>query len=73
MTEEAKKVTKTEGRRCLNQLINVAAAEKVSSLRTEESFAEERPKGDIKKARFRCGTQLLAIAARMMPVRSNYS
>jgi len=31
-------------------LINVAVAEKVSALRTEEYFAERAAKGDIKKA-----------------------
>jgi hypothetical protein len=34
----------------LNQLINVAIAEKVSALRTDEYFAERAPKGDIRKA-----------------------
>jgi hypothetical protein len=34
----------------VNQLINVAVAEKVSALRTEEYFAERAAKGDIKKA-----------------------
>jgi hypothetical protein len=33
----------------VNQLINVAVAEKVSALRTEEYFAERAAKGDIKK------------------------
>ena len=47
--EEAKKVAKAEGV-AVNQLINVAVAEKVSALRTEEYFAERATKGDIKKA-----------------------
>ena len=47
--EEAKKVAKAEGV-AVNQLINVAVAEKVSALRTEEYFAERAAKGDIKKA-----------------------
>ena len=34
----------------MNQLINVAIAEKVSALRTEEYFAERAAQGDIKKA-----------------------
>ena len=34
----------------VNQLINVAVAEKVSALRTEEYFAERAGRGDIKKA-----------------------
>ena len=49
MMEEAKKVAKAEGV-AVNQLINVAVAEKVSALRTEEYFAERFAKGDIKKA-----------------------
>ena len=44
-----KKVAKAEGV-AVNQLINVAVAEKVSALRTEEYFAERAAKGDIKKA-----------------------
>jgi hypothetical protein len=34
----------------VNQLINVAVAEKVSALRTEEYFAERAAGGDVKKA-----------------------
>ena len=34
----------------VNQLINVAVAEKVSALRTEDYFAERTARGDIKKA-----------------------
>jgi hypothetical protein len=49
LMEEAKKVAKAEGV-AVNQLINVAVAEKVSALRTEEYFAERAAKGDIKKA-----------------------
>jgi hypothetical protein len=47
--EEATKVAKAEGV-AVNQLINVAVAEKVSALRTEGYFAERAAKGDIKKA-----------------------
>jgi len=47
--EEATKVAKAEGV-AVNQLINVAVAEKVSALRTEEYFAERAARGDIKKA-----------------------
>ena len=47
--EETKKVAKAEGV-AVNQLINVAVAEKVSALRTEEYFAERAAKGDIRKA-----------------------
>jgi hypothetical protein len=49
LMEEAKKVAKAEGV-AVNQLINVAVAEKVSALRTEEYFAERAAKGDVKKA-----------------------
>jgi hypothetical protein len=49
LMEEAKKVAKAEGV-AVNQLINVAVAEKVSALRTEEYFAERAGRGDIKKA-----------------------
>jgi hypothetical protein len=49
LMEEAKKVAKAEGV-AVNQLINVAGAEKVSALRTEEYFAKRAAKGDIKKA-----------------------
>lgn len=34
----------------VNQLINVAVAEKVSALRTEEYFAERALRGGLKKA-----------------------
>jgi hypothetical protein len=47
--EEAKKVAKAEGV-AVNQLINVAVAEKVSALRTEEHFARRAAKDFIKKA-----------------------
>jgi hypothetical protein len=48
LMKEAKKVAQAEGV-AMNQLINVAVAEKVSALRTEEYFAEP-PKSNIKKA-----------------------
>ena len=44
LMEEARKVAKAEGV-AMNQLINVAVAEKVSALRTEEYFAERAAKG----------------------------
>jgi hypothetical protein len=47
--EEVKKVAKAEGV-AVNRLINVAVAEKVSALRTEEYFAERASRGDLKKA-----------------------
>jgi hypothetical protein len=49
LMEEAKRVAKAEGV-AVNQLINVAVAEKVSALRTEEYFAARATRGDIKKA-----------------------
>jgi len=49
LLEEAKKVAKAEGV-AVNQLINLAVAEKVSALRTEEYFAERAAKGDLRKA-----------------------
>lgn len=47
--EEARKVAKQEGV-AVNQLINVAVAEKLSALRTEAYFAERAAKDDIRKA-----------------------
>ncbi len=49
LMEEARKVAKAEGV-AVNQLINVAVAEKVSALRTEEYFAERAKHGDVRKA-----------------------
>ena len=49
LMEEARKLAKAEGV-AMNQLINVAVAEKVSALRTEEYFAERAARGDITKA-----------------------
>ena len=49
LMQEVKKVAKAEGV-AVNQLINVAVAEKVSALRTEEYFAERSARGDINKA-----------------------
>jgi hypothetical protein len=49
LMEEARKVAKTEGV-AVNQLINVAVAEKLSALRTEEYFAERAARGDVRKA-----------------------
>jgi hypothetical protein len=50
LLEEAKRVAKTEGV-ALNQLINVAVAEKVSALRTEEYFRERSGRANIAKAK----------------------
>ncbi len=49
LMEEAKKVAKAEGV-AVNQVINVAVAEKVSALRTGRAFAERAARGDSKKA-----------------------
>ncbi len=46
LMEEARKVAKAEGV-AVNQLINVAVAEKVSALRTETYFAERARRGDV--------------------------
>lgn len=49
LMEEARKLAKAEGI-AVNQLINVAVAEKVSALRTEEYFAARAARGDVDKA-----------------------
>ena len=49
LMEEARRVARTEGV-AVNQLINVAVAEKVSALRTENYFVERAAKGDVAKA-----------------------
>jgi hypothetical protein len=50
LLEEAKRVSESEGV-ALNQLINVAVAEKVSALRTEEYFRERAGRANIGKAK----------------------
>lgn len=49
LLEEARKLAESEGV-ALNQLINVAVAEKLSALRTERYFAERAARADIPKA-----------------------
>jgi hypothetical protein len=49
LLEEARKLAETEGV-ALNQLINVAVAEKLSALRTETYFAERAARADIPRA-----------------------
>lgn len=49
LMEEARKVAKAEGI-AVNQLINVAIAEKLSVLRAEEYFAERAARGHVTKA-----------------------
>lgn len=48
LLEEARKAAESEGV-ALNQLINVAVAEKISALRTREYFAERRQRADRKE------------------------
>jgi len=48
--EEAKRGAESEGV-ALNQLINVAVAEKVSALRTEDYFRERASRANITKAK----------------------
>src|SRR5437763_15066372 len=48
--EEAKRVSETEGV-ALNQLINVAVAEKLSALRTEEYFRERSSRANMNRAK----------------------
>ena len=49
LLDELRKVAATEGV-ALNQLINVAVAEKLSALRTEDYFRERAARGDVGKA-----------------------
>src|SRR5437899_6803341 len=49
LLEEARKLAEAEGV-ALNQLINVAVAEKLSALRTEEYFTERAARANIPKA-----------------------
>lgn len=50
LLEEARRVAESEGV-ALNQLINVAVAEKLSALRTEDYFRERASRGDVKRAK----------------------
>jgi hypothetical protein len=50
LLDEARKLAEAEGV-ALNQLINVAVAEKLSALRTESYFAERRGRADLPRAR----------------------
>jgi hypothetical protein len=49
LLEEARKAAEAEGV-ALNQLINVAVAEKLSALRTEAYFAERAGRADLDEA-----------------------
>lgn len=48
LLEEARKLAATEGV-ALNQLINVAVAEKLSALRTDAYFGARRARGSVRK------------------------
>lgn len=48
--EEARRVSEAEGV-ALNQFINVAVAEKLSALRTEDYFRERGRRGDVARAK----------------------
>jgi hypothetical protein len=50
LLEEARRVAESEGV-ALNQLINVAVAEKVSALRTESYFLTRAGRADLEKAK----------------------
>ena len=50
LLDEARKVAAKDGVE-LNQLINVAVAEKLSALRTEEYFAERAARADVELAK----------------------
>ena len=50
LMDEARKLAKSEGV-AVNQLINVAIAEKVAALRTEEYFAERAERANVDRAR----------------------
>ena len=50
LLEEARRVSESEGV-ALNQFINVAVAEKLSALRTEEYFRERSTRADMAKAK----------------------
>ena len=50
LLEEARRVAESEGV-ALNQLINVAVAEKVSALRTADYFRERANRADLSRAK----------------------
>jgi hypothetical protein len=49
LLEEARKIAKSEGV-ALNQLINVAVAEKISVMRTEDFFRERAKRANVPEA-----------------------
>jgi hypothetical protein len=50
LLDEAKRVAESEGV-ALNQLINVAVAEKLSALRTDDYFRERAARANVEKAK----------------------
>lgn len=50
LLEEARRVAKAEGV-ALNQFINVAVAEKLSAIRTDDYFRERAGRADVQKAK----------------------
>ena len=50
LLDEARRVAAAEGV-ALNQFINVAVAEKLSALRTEDFFRERAARGDVTRAK----------------------
>jgi len=50
LLEEARRVSDAEGV-ALNQFINVAVAEKLSALRTDQYFRERAERGDLGRAK----------------------
>jgi hypothetical protein len=50
LLDEARRVAETEGV-ALNQFINVAVAEKLSALRTEDYFRERAARGSVTRAK----------------------
>jgi len=50
LLDEARRVSEAEGV-ALNQFINVAVAEKLSALRTEDYFRERAQRGSVEKAK----------------------
>ena len=61
LLEEARRVAEAEGV-ALNQFINVAVAEKLSALRTEDYFLERSQRGNVARAK-----RLLRLAGRGTP------
>ena len=50
LLEEARRVAEAEGV-ALNQFINVAVAEKLSAIRTDDYFRERGARGDVQRAK----------------------